>query len=65
MTLAGFVTYAGALAIAAAIPGPGIVALIARALGAGFRPAIFMAAGLIVGGAGGRPRRNLSQGKWR
>lgn len=49
MTLAGFVTYAGALAIAAAIPGPGIVALIARALGAGFRPAIFMAAGLIVG----------------
>lgn len=49
MTLAGFVTYAGALAIAAAIPGPGIVALVARALGSGFRPAAFMALGLIVG----------------
>src|SRR5690606_5980856 len=49
MTLAGFVTYAGALAIAAAIPGPGIVALIARALGSGFRSALFMACGLVVG----------------
>lgn len=49
MTLAGFVTYAGALALAAAIPGPGVVALIARALGSGFRPAAFMALGLIAG----------------
>jgi len=49
MTLAGFVTYAGALAIAAAIPGPGVVALIARALGSGFRSALFMACGLVVG----------------
>lgn len=49
MTLAGFVTYAGALAIAAAIPGPGIVALIARALGSGFRSALFMAGGLVAG----------------
>ncbi|MEO3997344.1 LysE family translocator [Mesorhizobium sp. CAU 1732] len=49
MTLAGFVTYAGALAIAAAIPGPGIVALIARALGSGFRSALFMAMGLVMG----------------
>jgi len=49
MTAAGFVTYGGALAIAAAIPGPGVVALIARALGAGFRSALFMAIGLIVG----------------
>lgn len=49
MTLAGFVTYAGALAIAAAIPGPGVVALIARALGSGFRSAIFMAFGLVLG----------------
>lgn len=49
MTLAGFVTYAGALAIAAAIPGPGIVALIARALGSGFRSSLFMAMGLILG----------------
>src|SRR5690606_41909429 len=49
MTLAGFLTYAGALAIAAAIPGPGIIALVARALGSGFRPALFMAGGLVVG----------------
>lgn len=49
MTLAGFLTYAGALAIAAAIPGPGVVALVARALGSGFRSAVFMAFGLIVG----------------
>ena len=49
MTLTGFVTYAGALAIAAAIPGPGIVALVARALGSGFRSALFMAGGLVAG----------------
>lgn len=49
MTLAGFITYGGALALAAAIPGPGVVALIARALGAGFRSALFMAIGLIIG----------------
>ncbi len=49
MTLAGFVTYAGALAIAAAIPGPGVVALVARALGSGFHSAIFMAFGLVLG----------------
>jgi threonine/homoserine/homoserine lactone efflux protein len=49
MTIAGFVTYAGALAIAAAIPGPGIVAMIARALGSGFRSSFFMAIGLICG----------------
>lgn len=49
MTLAGFVTYAGALAIAAAIPGPGVAALIARALGSGFRSSFFMAMGLVVG----------------
>ncbi|MCX4199023.1 LysE family translocator, partial [Methylobacterium organophilum] len=36
MTPAGFLTYALALGVAAAIPGPGIVALVARALGAGF-----------------------------
>jgi threonine/homoserine/homoserine lactone efflux protein len=49
MTFAGFFTYAGALAIAAAIPGPGIIALIARALGSGFRSALFMAMGLVAG----------------
>lgn len=49
MTLAGFLTYAAALAIAAAIPGPGIIALVARALGSGFRSSVFMALGLIAG----------------
>ncbi|SDO49012.1 LysE family translocator [Phyllobacterium sp. OV277] len=49
MTLAGFITYSGALAIAAAIPGPGITALIARALGSGFRSALYMSFGLVIG----------------
>lgn len=49
MTLAGFITYAGALAIAAAIPGPGVTALVARALGSGFRSSLFMAFGLLLG----------------
>jgi len=45
----GFIAYAGALAIAAAIPGPGVTALVARALGSGFRSSLFMALGLVVG----------------
>ncbi len=49
MTLAGLITYSGALAIAAAIPGPGVTALVARALGSGFRSSLFMALGLILG----------------
>jgi len=49
MTLTGLITYSGALAIAAAIPGPGVTALVARALGSGFRSSLFMALGLILG----------------
>lgn len=49
MTLAGFIAYSGALAVAAAIPGPGLTALIARALGSGFRSSLFMALGLVIG----------------
>ena len=49
MTLAGFIAYCGALAIAAAIPGPGVTALVARALGSGFRSSLFMSLGLIIG----------------
>jgi threonine/homoserine/homoserine lactone efflux protein len=49
MTLTGFITYSGALAIAAAIPGPGVTALVARALGSGFRASLFMAFGLMLG----------------
>ncbi len=49
MTLAGFIAYSGALALAAAIPGPGITALVARALGSGFRSSLYMSLGLILG----------------
>lgn len=49
MTLAGFLTYCIALFIAAAVPGPGIVALVARALGSGFNTTLPMAFGLILG----------------
>jgi threonine/homoserine/homoserine lactone efflux protein len=49
MTLTGFIAYTGALAIAAAIPGPGVTALVARALGSGFRSSLFMAFGLVLG----------------
>lgn len=49
MTLAGIITYSGALAVAAVIPGPGITALVARALGSGFRSSLFMAFGLLLG----------------
>ncbi|MEQ1950256.1 LysE family translocator [Mesorhizobium sp. CN2-181] len=49
MTVAGFIAYSGALALAAAIPGPGVTALVARALGSGFRSSLFMSLGLILG----------------
>jgi threonine/homoserine/homoserine lactone efflux protein len=49
MTLTAILTYAAALGIAAAIPGPGITAVVARALGSGFRPAFAMSLGLVVG----------------
>jgi threonine/homoserine/homoserine lactone efflux protein len=49
MTLAGFLTYSFALFVAAAVPGPGVVALVARALGSGFRATVPMALGLVLG----------------
>lgn len=49
MTLASLLTYCGALFIAAAIPGPGITAIVARALGSGFRETFFMGLGLVLG----------------
>ncbi|MFB0492714.1 threonine/homoserine/homoserine lactone efflux protein [Methylobacterium sp. OAE515] len=49
MTTAGFLTYALALGFAAAIPGPGVVALVARALASGFRAGMAFAVGLILG----------------
>src|SRR5690606_22048736 len=45
----GFVAYSAALALAAAIPGPGVTALVARALGSGFRSSLYMALGLVLG----------------
>ncbi|HEY0125455.1 MAG TPA: LysE family translocator [Rhizobium sp.] len=49
MTLAALLAYSGALFIAAAIPGPGISAIVARALGSGFRETFFMGLGLVLG----------------
>jgi threonine/homoserine/homoserine lactone efflux protein len=42
-------TFSVALAIAAASPGPGVAAIVARALAAGFRGTVPMIGGLIVG----------------
>lgn len=49
MTPATLLAYGGALFIAAAIPGPCMTAIVARALGSGFRPTFFMGLGLILG----------------
>lgn len=49
MGLAGLLLYSGALFIAAAIPGPGITALVARALGSGFAATLPMMVGIILG----------------
>lgn len=49
MDLSTLLTYAFALFIAAIIPGPGMTAIVARALGGGMRPAAFMGLGLVLG----------------
>lgn len=49
MFLLEYLPYAIALAIAAAIPGPGIAAAVGKALGAGFRPAVAFGTGLVLG----------------
>ncbi|GGA47508.1 LysE family translocator [Pelagibacterium lentulum] len=49
MFLLQYLPYAIALAIAAAIPGPGIAAAVGKALGGGFRPAFFFMNGLVLG----------------
>ncbi|WP_075995319.1 LysE family translocator [Salaquimonas pukyongi] len=49
MTVAAFFAYAIALGIAAAIPGPGVAALVGRALGTGFARSVPMLLGLAVG----------------
>lgn len=49
MTLTGFLAYSAALAVAVAVPGPGIVAMVARGLGSGFRATLPMAIGIALG----------------
>lgn len=49
MSILGFLPYAIALSIAAAIPGPGIAAAVGKALGSGFRPAFWFVGGLVLG----------------
>jgi threonine/homoserine/homoserine lactone efflux protein len=49
MTIGTLLAYATALFIAAAIPGPGMTAIVARALGSGFRETFFMGLGLVLG----------------
>jgi len=49
MTLSTLLTYCLALFVAAAIPGPGMTALVARALGAGLAEGAGMALGLMLG----------------
>lgn len=49
MTVADAVAYALALGVAAAIPGPGITALVARSVGSGSSAGYAMLAGLICG----------------
>lgn len=49
MSFTALVAYAAALFIAAAIPGPGITAIVARALGSNFRETFFMGLGLVLG----------------
>jgi len=44
-----YLLYCGLYAVAIAVPGPGIVAIVARALGSGFRSAIPAAAGTALG----------------
>ncbi|MEH7881661.1 LysE family translocator [Rhizobium laguerreae] len=49
MTLSGFIAYSTALAVAAVIPGPQIVAIVAHALKSGYRRAAWATAGMVLG----------------
>lgn len=49
MTFAALLTFSAALFVAAATPGPGVAAIVARALGVGLRATWPMVAGLILG----------------
>ncbi|WP_026869461.1 LysE family translocator [Inquilinus limosus] len=49
MTISGFIAYSDALAIAAVIPGPQLVAIVAQALRSGYRQAAWMTVGMVLG----------------
>ncbi|WP_237152301.1 LysE family translocator [Oryzibacter oryziterrae] len=49
MTLISLLLFAGAFTLAAATPGPGIGAIVGRALGGGFWAAVPMIAGIVMG----------------
>jgi threonine/homoserine/homoserine lactone efflux protein len=49
LSLHAYLIYCGLYAIAIAVPGPGIIAIVARALGSGFRATIPAAIGTAVG----------------
>jgi threonine/homoserine/homoserine lactone efflux protein len=49
VALSGFIAYCGALALAAIIPGPQLVAIVAQALRAGYRQAIWITIGMVAG----------------
>jgi len=49
LSLHAYLLYCGLYAIAIAVPGPGVVAIVARALGSGFRATIPAAIGTAVG----------------
>lgn len=47
--LASLLTYAAALGLAAAVPGPGVAALVGQSMGNGLRAALFLLAGIVLG----------------
>lgn len=49
MNLIEYIPYAVALAIACAIPGPGITASVGTALGSGFKQALVFVSGIVIG----------------
>lgn len=49
ISLHAYLMYCAVYAVAIAIPGPGVIAMVARALGGGFKPAIPAAAGMVLG----------------
>lgn len=47
--IASLIAYAAALGLAAAIPGPGVAALVGQSMGSGLKAALFLLAGIALG----------------